>query len=52
MKLESKSQMLLQDVAARIKELREISGLTVDGMAAKTDISPEEYETYESGLWR
>ena len=40
---------MLHEVAARIQELREISGDTVEEMAEKTDVSPEEYLQYESG---
>ncbi len=39
----------IQEMAARIKELREIEGLTVYEMAAKTLTSPEEYAACESG---
>ena len=37
------------EMAARIKELREIEGLTTYEMAAKTDVSNEEYVLCESG---
>jgi acetyl-CoA synthetase len=40
---------MLMDVAARIRELREIIGLTQEEMAAKTDISADVYAKYESG---
>ncbi|MBP5254395.1 MAG: AMP-binding protein [Lachnospiraceae bacterium] len=39
----------IREMAARIKELREIEGLTVYEMAAKTDVTPEEYLACESG---
>ena len=39
----------LMEVAQRIREMREITGLTVDEMAAKTEISPAQYRAYESG---
>ncbi len=39
----------LSEVAARIKELRDIMGFTVAEMAEKTDISEEKYLYYESG---
>ncbi len=39
----------LSEVAARIKELRDIMGYTVSEMAAKTDVSEEKYTLYESG---
>ncbi len=38
------------DVAARIRELREIIGMSPEEMAKKTDLSLEMYEKYESGL--
>ncbi len=40
----------LMDVAARIRELREIVGYSPEEMAKKTDLSPEMYAHYESGL--
>ena len=39
----------LKDVAARIKEMREIAGYTQEEMAEKTDVSIEEYRGYEMG---
>ncbi len=39
----------LAEVAARIKEMREILGLSVEEMAEKTEVSAETYETYEKG---
>ena len=39
----------LLEVARRIREMREISGLTVSEMAEKTEVSPEEYLSYEEG---
>ena len=39
----------IQEMAARIKELREIEGLTTYEMAAKTQTSREEYMACESG---
>ncbi len=39
----------IQEMAARIKELREIEGYTTYEMAAKTDVSNEEYINCESG---
>ncbi len=38
-----------REVAARIRELREITGLTVEEMAARTDLSVEEYIKCEAG---
>ena len=37
------------EMAARIRELRELLGLTVEDMAQKTDVSVEEYIRCESG---
>ena len=39
----------LLEMAGRIRELREIEGLTIDEMAGKTDVSPEEYLRCENG---
>ncbi len=39
----------LKDVAARIKELRQISGFTEAEMAAKTEITEEQYKILEQG---
>ena len=39
----------LKDVAARIKEMREIAGYSEAEMAEKTDITLEEYLQYERG---
>ena len=39
----------LLEVANRIRELREISGLSVEEMAQRTDVSVEEYLASESG---
>ncbi len=39
----------LKDVAARIRELRTIAGLTEAEMAAKTEISEEQYKILEEG---
>jgi acetyl-CoA synthetase len=41
---------MLMDVAARIRELREITGLSPEEMALKTDLGTEAYIKYESGL--
>ncbi len=38
-----------REVAGRIRELREANGLTVEEMAAKTDLTTEEYIAHESG---
>ena len=39
----------LQQVAQRIRELREISGFSIEEMAHRTGVSPEEYIQCESG---
>ena len=39
----------IQEMAGRIKELREITGLTQEEMAAKTDVTLDEYMACESG---
>ena len=39
----------LRQVAERIRELREISGLTLEEMAQRTGVSVEEYIACESG---
>ena len=39
----------IREVANRVRELREISGFTVEEMARRTDLSVEEYIQCESG---
>ena len=39
----------LQEMAARIRELREIEGLTQEQMAAETDVTLAEYQACETG---
>ena len=39
----------LREIAARIKEMREIMGWSVEEMAEKTEVSVEIYKMYESG---
>lgn len=39
----------LTEIAARIREMREISGFTPEEMAAKTDTTVDEYLAYEKG---
>ncbi len=39
----------IREMAARIRELREITGFTPEQMAEKTDVSLEEYEQCEAG---
>ena len=41
--------MKLQEVAIRIREMRDICGFTVAEMAEKTEVSAEEYMAYEAG---
>ncbi|MBR2731625.1 MAG: helix-turn-helix transcriptional regulator [Clostridia bacterium] len=38
----------LQEIARRIREMREILGYSEAQMAEKTDVSPEEYRAYEA----
>ena len=40
----------LMDLARRIREMREITGYSVSEMAEKTEVSVEQYLTYEEGL--
>ena len=39
----------IREIAQRIRELREVSGLTVEQMAVRTDLSVEEYIQCEAG---
>ncbi len=39
----------LNEVAKRIRELREIEGISIEEMAQKTELSTEEYKSYENG---
>ena len=39
----------IQEVAGRIRELRQISGFTVEEMAQRTNVTVEEYVQYENG---
>ena len=39
----------IREIAERIKELREIAGVTVESLAEGLGISPETYRQYESG---
>ena len=41
----------LMEVAQRIREMREITGLSVSEMAEKTEVSLETYMNYESGKY-
>ncbi len=40
----------LKDVARRIREMREIDGISTTEMAKKTEVSESEYAEYENGL--
>jgi quercetin dioxygenase-like cupin family protein len=39
----------IKQIAMRIRELREIAGLTIESLAGEFKISPEQYRKYESG---
>ena len=39
----------LKEVAVRIREMREICGISEADMAQKTEVSTEEYRLYEEG---
>ena len=39
----------IKEMAGRIRELREIEGLTIEEMAVKTAVSVEEYKACENG---
>jgi len=39
----------LKEIALRIKEMREIIGLTIDEMAEKTEVTVDDYFQYENG---
>ena len=43
------SKMQLAEVAARIREMREIMGFSKTEMAQKTEVTKDEYKLYESG---
>ena len=45
----TKDMAALMELAARIRELREISGMTVAEAAASTQVSESEYLAYENG---
>ena len=40
----------LIEIALRIREMREIIGLSEEEMAVSTDTTPEEYRVYETGI--
>jgi transcriptional regulator with XRE-family HTH domain len=39
----------IRQIAIRIKELREIHGITLESLAKEFEITKEQYEEYESG---
>ncbi len=43
------SKEKLMEVARRIREMREIYGISIEEMAAKTEVTTEEYLDYEAG---
>ncbi len=43
------NNLKLFEVAARIREMREICGFTLEEMAEKTEVSLDEYKEYEAG---
>ena len=45
----TKMENKIHEVAARIRELREIEGFSAEQMAEKTDVSVEEYLDLEAG---
>ena len=47
--MNSVEQQKMLEVAARIREMREISGLSENEMAAKVEVSVEDYTQYEAG---
>jgi transcriptional regulator with XRE-family HTH domain len=40
----------IKQIAERIKEIREISGISAETLAGKLGISPDEYYKYENGI--
>ena len=43
------SENKLNEVALRIREMREISGLSLEEMALRTEVTLQEYKAYENG---
>ena len=43
------TMLQLSEIAARIKEMREIMGWSIAEMAAKTEVDEERYAAYEGG---
>ena len=49
--METNSVMnMLTEVSQRIREMREVTGISVEEMAAKTELDVETYLKYENGL--
>ena len=44
------AQTRLVEVATRIKEMRDVLGITINEMAEKTEVSVDSYKAYESGV--
>ncbi len=42
-------QQQIMEVARRLTEMREINGMTIEELAARLHITPEEFKAYESG---
>lgn len=40
----------IKQIASRIKDLRDIAGLSIDDLANELGVSPEEYKEFESGI--
>ncbi len=49
MAMETSTTTQLMDIAARIAEMRQISGFSVAEMAEKTEVSIDQYRSYEAG---
>jgi len=47
--MKTSSNNKLNEVALRIREMREISGLSVEEMASRAEVGVEEYKLYEDG---
>ena len=41
----------IKEIAGRIRELRQISGLSVEEMASRTGVTPEEYALAQEEGW-
>ena len=48
--MNAEAKQKLMEMAARIREMREIIGYTVEQMAEKTEVSVEDYKAVEAGL--